>query len=60
MSSFGFIKSVFGKEGNWCRFGVLVGYCRGTEVVQSTCRVLPKVGGGHVRLTEINKNGGHV
>jgi hypothetical protein len=28
--------------------GVLGGYCRGTYLVQSTCRVLPKVGSGHV------------
>jgi hypothetical protein len=60
MSSFGFIKSVFGKEGNWCRLEVLGGYCRGTEVIRSTCRVLPKVESGHVRLTEIHKDGGHV
>jgi hypothetical protein len=28
--------------------GVLGGYCRGTYLVRSTCRVLPKVGSGHV------------
>jgi hypothetical protein len=48
MSSFGFIKSVFGKERNWCQHGVLGGYCRGMEVIRSTWRVLPKVGSGHV------------
>jgi hypothetical protein len=48
MSSFGFIKCAFGKERIWCRLGVLGGYCRGTEVIRSTCRVLPKVDGGHV------------
>jgi hypothetical protein len=28
--------------------GVLGGYCHGTDLVRSTCRVLPKVGSGHV------------
>jgi hypothetical protein len=28
--------------------GVLGGYCRGTGMVRSTCRVLPKDGIGHV------------
>jgi hypothetical protein len=55
------LQKVFSEKGrNWCRLGVLRGYCRGTEVIRSTCRVLPKVESGHVRLTEIHKEGGHV
>jgi hypothetical protein len=41
-------KSVFGKKRRKVPDGVLGGYCRGTKVDQSTCRVLLRRGGGHV------------
>jgi hypothetical protein len=43
-----FFKSGFWKEMEKMPDGVLGGYCRGTCLVRSTCRVLPKVGSGHV------------
>jgi hypothetical protein len=39
---------VFSRKWRKVPDGVLRGYGRGTCLVQSTCRVLPKVGSGHV------------
>jgi hypothetical protein len=50
MSGFGFINGSLEKW-SFVLDGVLGGYCRGTEVDWSTWRVLPMLGGGHVRLT---------
>jgi hypothetical protein len=50
VSGFGFINGYLEKW-NFVPDGVLGGYCRGTEVDRSTWRVLPMLGGGHVRLT---------
>jgi hypothetical protein len=41
-------KNVFGKKRRKVPDGVLGGYCRGTMMVQSTWRVLPRKGDGHV------------
>jgi hypothetical protein len=41
MSGFGFTK-VFSEKWRKVLDGVLGGYCRGTVMVRSTCRVLPK------------------
>jgi hypothetical protein len=56
-----YFKMVFSEKWRKVSNGVLGGYCRGTDVVWSTCRVLPKkwrwscvidhVYGGHVWLT---------
>jgi hypothetical protein len=41
--------------------GVLGGYCRGTTMVQSPCRVLPKeIGWSCVIDLDFIKGGGHV
>jgi hypothetical protein len=47
MSGFGFINGLLEKW-SFVSGGVLGGYCRGTEVDQSTWRVLPMFEGGHV------------
>jgi hypothetical protein len=43
-----FFLSEFQKEMEKMPDGVLGGYCHGTCLVRSTCRVLPKAGSGHV------------
>jgi hypothetical protein len=45
-----FLKDVFGKKRRKVLGGVLGGYCRGTMMVQSTWRVLPRKGIGHVLI----------
>jgi hypothetical protein len=58
---FWFYKSVFSKKWRKVPGGVLGGYYRGTAMVRSTCRVLPKeMGWSCVIDLDFIKEGGHV